>query len=132
MTETDPGVALALAVEDIKHVYPAITNYCTNQQILDNITSALTVVQIAFEAKGFVWATISNLDKAKLPIAYKVVELASLGQFVSPDDKFIKRAEIYAGMYNELMGQIEFTADTAAGDTAKDASINNSYSVITR
>lgn len=106
--------------QELKDIYPAITNYLTDAQLLMFGQIAEDEMQIDFEAAGYDWGQLHSLKKARLCLAYKTIALASLSQFKEPDDRFHERYKIFSEKYSTMLKNIKLPVDTD-DDGAADA-----------
>ncbi len=123
----------ATTVDDVKAVFPAISEYLTDAQITSFLSLAEEELRLDLENRGYVWGKIHNLKRAKLPLAYKVIELAALSQIKDSGDRFAIRADIFGKRYHAFVSGVTFTYDRDDDGKAEDeAETSKNYVLIER
>lgn len=97
---------------DLKEVFPAISNYLNDSQIDDLIKIAELEVRMEFESRGYRWADIYNLDKIRIPIAYRAIEMGSMSQIRRTNDNHETRAKLFRSRYSQFMKLVELPSDS--------------------
>lgn len=109
MLETDeiPG-ATATTLKDI---YPSIGNYVSDTDLDEILDVAEEILRLDLEAKGTNWTRVYNLQKYKLTLAFKAIELSSMGQVRRTGDRFDRRVSYFQNLYSSNLSMIKLPYD---------------------
>lgn len=92
--------------EYVKKICPRVGSYLTNAQIVDYIAQAFTEMRLEFEADGKKWAYLQEVNRFKLVLAYKAIELAGLGRRKREGDRHDLLAKEFSERYEKKLAEI--------------------------
>lgn len=107
-TEAEPGTTAA----DLLAVYPALSAYLSPEQIGKHIALAQDELKMDLEIQGLKWGRIRELNKYKLILAWKAIQLSSESQIREPNDKFDSRSQLYRDKYDRAIKNLSLPYDT--------------------
>lgn len=102
-----PGTTL----DDLIAVYPAVTNYAKDEALRAALATAEIEMRIELEGRGIDYATVQDLSKTRIPLAYKTIANVCLGQIQTPGDKHDRRYTEFSSLYSAALKQISFKFD---------------------
>lgn len=124
--EAEPGTTAG----DILAVYPAIEAYLTPEQLGAHLRLAQDELKIDLEALGLKWGRLRDLNKLKLALAWKSIQLSAESQIKNADDKFDKRADLYREKYERALKNISLPYDSDGDGKAEVTSAPQSSSFL--
>lgn len=113
---------------DLKTVYPAIANYCTDAQLERYLGAAQDLIKIDLRSKSVDWGDIDGLRNLRYALAFLTIQLVAESQIEDASDKFAIRAEIYSKKFESLMSKIALPYDPD-GDGIKDKETQQSWTL---
>lgn len=75
-------------VQELKDIYPAISAYASDAQLLTHLTSAQDELKLDFKKRGLPWSRIADLSDLRLALAFKTIANVSLSQIAQAGDRF--------------------------------------------
>lgn len=99
---------ITTAKEDLEAIFPEIDSYISAAKQETGIALAKNVIEMEFEASGFEWALIWDVDRLKFAVAYRAVSdlLFSLKQA-----EWIEMARGYRETSDEMLKTIRLAYD---------------------
>lgn len=97
---------LSLTPSEVIDIYPRIAKFLTIPRIENYLAQARSEIKLEFEADGRRWGYLQEVNRYKLPLAYKTIELGAMNKSKREGDKYDLIAVKYAKRYAEKMAEV--------------------------
>lgn len=121
------------STQDLKDIYPAITSYLTESQLVKMLAAAQEDMKLDLEVSGLKWSKIYDLYKTKLGLAFKTISLAALSQIVEANDRHAIRYDEFEKKYQKVITSIKLPYDTnGTGAPGEPRELKRAYYIASR
>lgn len=97
--------------EDLKTVYPAISEYLTDTELDKFLVFATDQMKLTLKGRKLIWDQATDLRDLRLPLVYLTIAMASFSQHKEDGDRHHRRYEVFNKLYTDTMESITIPYD---------------------
>ncbi len=124
--------ALSVVVADLSAQFKNIADYCTNQEMLDQIEIQTEMLRAELEAKGFKWASIWRPDRLKRAIVYSTLGALLGNESKREGDQFDRHATKFDNQAAQYLKLIQLEYDTDNNNEPDSVVTSGGYAFLVR